>query len=691
MDKQGKSGITTIKGSTLPFGATVVDGGINFAITLGNVEKCTLNLYHRNTGKIVASIPLDEKYKTGNVFSVRIEPTSKLENSKLEFIETYKSEFIENSKTEFIKKNNLECKENSYQNEIFPELNMNLFDNLENISYSYHVNGKEVIDPYAKIIYGRESFGLCLTTEEKQKIRGGILTTDFDWQNDKLLQIPYSKLIIYKMNVRSFTKHESSNVKGKGTFSGIIEKLPYLKELGINCVQVMPIYDFNEIIELSPNSEYYRYIDFKKINERYQTKNKTSDKNYKINLWGYCEDNRYFAPKASFSSDPYYAVEELKTLIRTFHQNGMEFIMEMHFPYGTNPNLIQDCLRYWVAEYHVDGFKLTGEALPSILLATDPILSTTKLLATGWDISYIYGKDYAPTYKNLAEYNDVYSVIAKRLLKSDENQVKSFADRYKYNPGKSGVINYITNQDGFTLMDLYSYDIKHNEENGEKNADGMEYNYSWNCGEEGKSKKKKVNELRRKQIRNAFTTLFFSQGTPLLYAGDEFGNSQQGNNNAYCQDNEISWLNWNDLNEHNDIFQYVKTLIEFRKQHPILHMEQPLKNIDYLSCGFPDLSYHGTLVWYPDYTNYSRILGILLSGSYAKINRMENDNNFYIAYNMHWENHMFDLPNLPKGMQWHVVLDTNEVAMKEEGECTPLKNQQQYKIAARTIVIFIGK
>lgn len=673
MDKQGKTYITAVKGSTLPFGATIVDDGINFAISLGNAERCSINLYDINTKKRIASIPMDEKYKTGNVFSVLITAKSIDEKSTLEF--------AENSK--------LGKSENDCEDEFILELTWNPFENLESIAYSYQVNGKEMIDPYAKVIYGREAFGICLTSEEKQKLRGGFINTEFDWQNDKPLKIPFSNLIIYKMNVRSFTKHESANVKGKGTFVGIIEKIPYLKELGINCIQVMPVYDFNEIIEINPNSEYNRYFDFQKINVRYQNKNKTSDKNYKINLWGYCEDNQYFAPKASYCSDPYHSVEELKTLIRTLHQNDMEFIMEMHFPYGTNPCLIQDCLRYWVREYHVDGFKITGEAVPSILLATDPILSTAKLLTNGWDVSYIYGKDFTPTYKNLAEYNDVFSVIAKRLLKSDEGQVKAFADRFKYNPGKCGVINYITNQDGFTLMDLYSYDIKHNEVNGEKNSDGMEYNYSWNCGEEGKSNKKKVNDRRRKQIRNALATLFFSQGTPLLLAGDEFGNSQQGNNNAYCQDNEISWLNWNNQKENKDILQYVKKLIEFRRQHPILHMEQPLKNIDYISCGFPDLSFHGTSVWYPDYSIYSRMLGILLSGSYTKINRTENDNNFYIAFNMHWENHVFDLPNLPKGMQWHILFDTIESEMREE--VLPLTNQLQYKIAARTIVVFIGK
>ncbi len=613
MAAKSKIGFSKIKGTPIPLGVISINGWVNFAVSIPNEQECSLILYDRISGKMVESILLTGENKTGNVFSVRIKDTD-----------------------------------------------------LQGLSYRYQVKEKEFIDPYAKAVYGRETYGKSLSLEEKNHIRGGFPASDFDWQEEQALPLPYSELIIYKMNVRGFTKHVSSQVKDKGTFLGVIEKLSYLKELGINCVQVMPIYEYNEIIE------------YKGIGD-----------SCKVNYWGYSMDNSYFAPKASYAADPASVVQELKTMIKTLHQNGIEIIMEMNFINGTNPGFIQDCLRYWSLEYHIDGFKINSDIVASTLIAMDPILSKTKLLATGWNLGQIYEKDFVPKYKNLAEYNDGYSVDVKRFLKADEEQVESFASRIERNPDKCSVINYLTNQDGFTLMDLYSYDVKHNEANGENNKDGTEYNYSWNCGEEGITKKKKVLELRKKQIRNAFTALFFSQGAPMLLAGDEFCNSQFGNNNAYCQDNEISWLNWNLEKVNESTVTFVKNLIQIRKEHPILHMEYQFRNMDYISCGFPDLSFHGTKAWYPDFSHYSRMLGVMLSGNYVKINRKENDQNFYFAYNMHWEKHEFDLPKLPKGMLWHLLLDTAENT--NIADIQPIVNQKHYDVVARSVVVLIGK
>ena len=613
MATKNKTSFKTSKGTPIPMGVTIVSGGVNFAVSVPNEPECRLNLYNRSTGELKDSILLTENYKTGNVFSVII--------------------------------GNFEP---------------------QDFAYMYQVKGKEFMDPYAKVIYGRDNYGKLLTLEEKSHVRGGFVSLNYDWQEEKALQLPYSKLIIYKMNVRGFTKHVSSLVKDKGTFLGLLEKLPHLLELDINCVQLMPIYEYNEMIE------------FKGMGAA-----------CKMNYWGYSGENAYFAPKSSYATDPNNAVQELKTMINSLHKSGIEVIMEMNFTQGTNPGIIQDCLRYWSLEYHIDGFKLSGDRVPTTLLATDPILSKTKLLSLGWNVGDIYEKDFEPKYKNLAEYNNGYSVDVKRFLKADEEQVSPFASRLKQNPNKCSTVNYITNHDGFTMMDLYSYDVKHNEANGENNSDGAEYNYSWNCGEEGNTKKKKILDLRKKQIRNAFTALLFSQGTPLLLAGDEFCNTQFGNNNAYCQDNEISWLNWSLLKNNEDIFLFLKQLIQIRKEHPILHMEQQLRSMDYISCGFPDLSFHGIKAWYPDFSHYSRMLGVMLSGNYAKINRKDNDQNFYFIYNMHWDKHEFDLPKLPMGMQWFIRLDTAENA--NETQLQPIKNQRQYEVAARTIVVLIGK
>ncbi len=613
MTKKSKSGFIKERGVPLPLGVTIFHNWVNFAVSVPNEDKCRLNLYDRDKGTLVESIFLTEENRTGDVFSVRI-------------------------------KNN----------------------NLQELAYMYQIKDKEFIDPYAEIIYGRESYGKIISPEAKSNIRGGFNVSGFDWQGEKPLNIPYSDLIIYKLHVRGFTRHPSSGIEAKGTFHGIAEKIPYFHDLGINCVQLMPIYEYNEIIG-----------------------QKGMGGSDKINYWGYSSENAYFVPKAAYGADPGNVVQELKSMVYSLHRNGIEVIMEMNFTKGTKPGLIQDCLRHWILNYHIDGFRISSDPVPAAFLAADPILGRTKLLAESWDMEQIYPRDYLPGFKNLAQYNTAYSVVVKRFLRGDEEQVASFACRLKRNPDKCGVINYITNHDGFTLMDLYSYDVKHNERNRENNHDGEDYNYSWNCGAEGSTRIKKVLNLRKKQIRNAFVTLFFSQGTPLLLAGDEFGNSQAGNNNAYCQDNEISWLDWSLSDINKDIFNYVKQMIRLRKEHPILHMGNELRSMDYISCGFPDLSFHGTKAWYPDYNHYSRILGVMLSGNYVKINRKENDNSFYLAFNMHWEKHGFDLPNPPEGKQWHVLLNTE--AETNGTELQPLRNQRLYEAAARSVAVLISK
>ncbi len=613
MIKKSKSGLITAKGLISPLGVTVLKDGMNFAVAVPDSETCCLNLYEKNSGVLVESILLTKENRTGNVFSVLIK---------------------------------------------------NL--NLQEFSYMYQVKDKEFVDPYTKIVYGRETYGKVLSTETNSQIRGGFIAGDYDWKGEQPLNIPYSELIIYKLHVRGFTFHPSSDVEYKGTFLGITEKIPYLKELGINCVQLMPIYEYNEIMG-------QRGI--------------ASD--VKLNYWGYSNDNSYFAPKAAFSADPANAPRELKDMIASLHKNGIEVIMEMNFIKGTNPCLIQDCLRFWILEYRIDGFKLTSENVPATLLAMDPLLGKTKLIADGWDFEQIYPKDMQLAYKNLGEYNSGFSTDIKRFLRGDEEQVKGIVYRIKRNPDKCGVINYITNHDGFTLMDLNSYDVKHNEKNGEKNQDGADYNYSWNCGIEGNTRIRKVLNLRKKQIRNAFILLFLSQGVPLLLAGDEFGNSQWGNNNAYCQDNEISWLDWNLLNINKDIFNFVKQIIRLRLEHPILHREEELRSMDYISCGFPDISFHGIKSWFPDYNHYSRFLGVMLAGNYVKINRTENDQNFYLGFNMHWEKHGFDLPKLPTGRQWQVLYDTN--VSGDRLELPTLADQRFYEIAPRSVVVLMSK
>lgn len=543
-----------------------------------------------------------------------------------------------------------------------------LGDDFTNLEYCFEIDGKLFADPYGRVFRGREVWGDL--EGPLTPLKTPVIVTEFDWEDDRLPQIPYEECIFYRLHGRGFTKHSSSKVKDKGTFQGIQEKIPYLKELGVTTVELMPVNEFSEIVM----PEYVG-------GNPYGVDKPTG----RLNYWGY-GPGYLFAPKASYASgqdkDP---VREFKSLVKAFHKEGMELVVELYFTGKESPGSALDAVRFWVQEFHVDGIHLVGYP-PFELIGKDPYLSRIKLLAGAWDL-----EDRGEG-KHLGEYNDSFLVDMRRVLKGDEDQMKNLVLRTRRNPAEQGVIHYMANTNGFTMMDMVSYDTKHNQENGENNQDGNSYNYSWNCGVEGPTRRKKVVDLRKKQLRNAFLLLFLSQGTPLIMAGDEFGNSQTGNNNAYCQDNDISWLNWNLLKTNGYLFEFVRNVIAFRKAHPVFHMPTEPKNMDYLSCGFPDVSYHGVRAWCPEFENYRRQLGIFYWGKYGRRSDGTVDHNFYVAYNMHWEPHQFDLPNLPKEERWHVVFhtDKDEInGMYPRGE-EPLAEGRRYLIPPRTIVVFMG-
>ncbi len=407
----------------------------------------------------------------------------------------------------------------------------------------------------------------------------------------------------------------------------------------------------------------------------------------RLNYWGYT-GGYYYAPKASYSSGqrkrPVY---EFKTLVKELHRQGLELITELYFSGKESPSMALDIVRFWVKEYHVDGIHLVGYP-PTDLMGKDPYLRRVKLFATSW--SGVEGtKD-----KHLSQYNDGFLTDMRRVLKGDEDQMRPLIFRIGHNPKGFGTVNYMAHTNGFTMMDMVSFDRKHNEANGEDNRDGSDYNYSWNCGLEGISKKKKLTEIRQKQIRNAMTLLFLSQGTPLLLAGDEFGNSKFGNNNAYCQDNDTSWLNWNQQKTNRDIFEFARYIINFRRNHPIFHMEEEPLNMDYLACGHPDVSFHGEKAWRPEYENFRRQLGVLYCGEYEKKEDGSPDDYFYVMYNMHWEPHDFGPPRPPKGRRWHVAIDTSLSQINgfyEPGKEPLLEDQRKYTVDSRSVVVLIGK
>lgn len=532
--------------------------------------------------------------------------------------------------------------------------------------YNFRIDGKVVQDPYAQVLNGTCEFGA--EQESEHAVRCGIPTGKYDWEGDVRPGIPYEDAVMYNLHVRGFTKQKNSGVRHKGTFQGIIEKSDYLGRLGVNQIKLMPAYDFRELETVRGHVDYRSPSELPK----------------RMNYWGYTGGS-HFAPKCAYAatSNP---VKEFKDMVKAMHQRGIEVLMEFYFGEDINPRYVVDCLTHWVEEYHVDGFHILGNQTLSNLIAKDPLFSETKLLNIYFPVDEIYGEKHLPRFRTTAECNDGFMIDARRFLKGDEECLRSFTERMSRNPKGSGLINYITNHDGFTMHDMVSYEERHNEENGEQNRDGRMQNYSWNCGEEGMTRKKKILELRRKQMRNAFCMLLFSAATPMLLAGDEIENSQGGNNNPYCLDNETSWVDWRGWKSGKSaMFAFVKELIAFRKAHPVLHMEQQLQKTDSLSCGFPGFSCHGSRAWYGDFDGLSRQIGMMYCGKYAG-----TDEFLYIAYNMHWTEREFAIPHIPKDYQWKVAVDT-EVGVYQETEQPLLVNAKKAVVKPRTVMVFIGR
>ena len=562
----------TDKGRIYPLGASTVENGINFSIAVERGKKCELLLYKAGGRSPFWNIEMKEEPNHGMIRSIRLEGLKP-----------------------------------------------------EEWEYNFRIDGIECLDPYVKAVAGKNNWGEAL--EKKRIPRGRIVVDDYDWEGDMPLQIPYEEVVAYSLHVRGFTKHSSSKVKNKGTFSGVAEKIPYMIHLGINQIHLMPIYEFEE------NGKY---------------------KNY----WGY-GDAYWFAPKAAYAKSR-DQVKELKDLVKKCHQFGIEVVLNLPFEAGVSQSKIIECIHYYMLEFHVDGFIVNPYCAPFEELRKDPLLSNTKILRQ----------------------KDDFQDIMRRFLKGDEGMIDGVMWWMRHTTGNDGVFNYITSHTGFTLNDLVSYDKKHNELNGEKNQDGPDYNYSWNCGAEGPSRKKAVVDLRKNQIKNACMLLLFAQGMPCIHAGDEFLNSQKGNNNVYCQDNEIGWLNWSKEGEDHWLFQFVRDLIEFRKKHPVLHCKEELVGIDRVASGVPDISYHGESAWQVPSEISSRQLGIYYYGEAF------GDVSCFVAYNMHWLAHSFALPAMKKKKKWYLAVSTQKGVLKEE---VLLENQKEVIVDERTICIFIGK
>jgi isoamylase len=690
------AGYNVRPGKPFPFGATLVPGGINFSVFSSHATDCTLVLFEKGAREPTVEIPFPDEFGIGHVFSMIVFGLD-----------------------------------------------------VENVEYGYRMDGpfdpaaghrfdssRILMDPFARAIGGRDVWGREPDWSDPYQHRSRLVFDDFDWDDDRPLEIPMEDLIIYEAHLRGFTKHPSSGVKFPGTFGGLRQKIPYLKELGINCVELMPIYEFDEF-------EHSRRVP------------ETGE--LLMNYWGYSTVG-FFAPKAGYAATGKLGmqVDELKGLVKELHRAGIEVFLDVVFnhtaegnergPYisfrgidnktyymltpdghyynfsGTgntlncnNPvvrNTVLDCLRYWAAEYHIDGFRFDLAAIlgrdpqgaplpnPPLLetLAFDPILAKCKLIAEAWDAGGLYQVGSFPAYGRWAEWNGKYRDAARRFLKGEMGTAGEMAQRLQGSPdlywgrGSAASVNFITCHDGFTLADLVSYNWKHNEANGEDNNDGANDNNSWNCGCEGPTDDSEVNLLRTRQMKNAVAMLMVSQGVPMILMGDEVARSQQGNNNTYCHDTELNWLDWSLREKNRDLFSFFQKCIAFRKAHPALRNRSHHHGSDRAGSGYPDISWHGTRAWHADWSPSSLTLAFMLCGKHAKDCALEDDF-IYVAMNMHWEGHGFELPAPPDGRRWRVFANTGMPAPEDAwdlGAEPELSDQGHVFVGPRSVVILVG-
>jgi isoamylase len=691
------AGLDVRAGRLCPFGATLTPGGVNFAIFSRNATACTLVLYRRGEDEAFAELPFPSEFRIGDVYAMTV---FGLDHEEIEY---------------------------GYR-----------MAGPCDFAAGQHFDPNVVLlDPYAKVIGGRDVWGEEPDWNRKPQHRGRILQEDFDWQDDQPLEIPAEDLVIYEAHVRSFTQHPSSKVKKPGTYAGLKEKIPYLKQLGINCLELMPIFEFDEFENSSKNPA-------------------TGETRY--NYWGYSTFG-FFAPKAGYAATGPLGMQadEFKTLVKELHKAGIEVMLDVVFnhtaegdhrgpmisfrgldnktyymltPEGyyfnfsgcgntlncNNPvvrNFVLDCLRYWVSEYHIDGFRFDLAAIlgrdpvgiplanPPLVetLAGDPILGRCKLVAEAWDAGGLYQVGSFPAYGRWAEWNGKYRDTLRKFLKGDLGQVGDLSLRLQGSPdlyygrGTAASINFLTCHDGFTLRDMVSYNDKHNEANGENNNDGANDNNSWNCGWEGDSTDAAVNTLRQRQIKNAAALLAVSQGIPMILMGDEVGRTQRGNNNTYCHDNDLNWFDWRLVDENADLLRFFKTVIAMRHAHPVLRSRDHLHHADYVGCGLPDVSWHGTRAWQPDWSAGSRVLAFMLSGRHAKSGAAPDDD-IYVVANSHWDSLEFELPAPTAGRAWHVAVNTS---MPSPEDCFPqgteprLDNQHNIWLGGRSVMILVGR
>lgn len=671
------------------YGACVASNGVSFTINSHGATRCTLLLFKPQAPKPYARIPFPDSYRIGDTYSMLVYD---IKPDEFEYAFSFDGPY---------------------------EPAKGLLFNEENV----------LLDPYSRAVTGQRKWGEKPEGGKDFEYRARVVKSSFDWGNIKQLEQPFEDLVIYEIHVRGYTKDKSSGVSAPGTFAGLKDKIPYLKDLGINAVELMPIFEFDEM-------ESARVVDGVQL----------------YNYWGY-NTVSFFAPNTSyaFNEEHNHEGDELKSLIKALKENGIEVILDVVFNhtaegnemgpcfsfkgidnnvyYMLTPdahyynfsgcgnvmncnhpvvrNFIIDCLRHWAIEYRVDGFRFDLASIlgrdqngapmanPPILesLAFDPVLGKMKLIAEAWDAGGLYQVGSFPSWNRWAEWNGRYRDDMRSFLKGDDGMAGNAITRITgsrdlYSPesrGHKASVNFLTCHDGFTLYDLYSYNEKHNEKNGWNNTDGDNNGHSWNCGAEGETDDPNVNGLRRRLIKNAFAALLCSRGPAMFFAGDEFCNTQFGNNNAYCQDNIISWLDWGRLEKFKEIHDFVRHMIQFRKEHPILRkMTKPS------SCQFPEISVHNGTPFNASTDYKTKLIGIMYAGRNEE--DTEDDIVFY-CMNAYWEPLVMQLPVLPNGKHWHVDTNTNAEYFDGEDftEKTELLGVNTIRVPARTTIILVAE
>lgn len=524
----------------------------------------------------------------------------------------------------------------------------------KHLKYNYEINGKVFTDLYARKIIGREKWNDRARVSLDYAVCGGYEAEEFVWGDDFMPEVPRYKMVMYKLHVRGFSMDSGVRGKAKGTFRAVKAALLRLKALGVTTIEFMPVYEFEEIV--IPKKEKLPDYIISHIKKVTTEEEKEEQPEEKVNYWGYVPGN-YFAVKSSYSSTS-NASKEWKELIQEIHKCGMECVMEMYFDEQISQTFIIDVLRFWVNRYHVDGFHMLGTSVPITAVENDPILRRTKLFYTSFEPHLLEQKR---NYPHIFLYNDEYLYPARKLLSHIDGNLEEFLCQQRKQHDVQGFVNYITNNNGFTLLDLFSYSEKHNEANGEGNHDGLTWNYSSNCGIEGRTTRRYVNEVRERRMKNAIAVLMTAQGVPMILSGDEAGNSQDGNNNAYCQDNRIGWVNWKKAAKYGWLSDFISKIAQFRQQHPVLAMEKPVAFSDYNRKGFPDLSYHGDNAWISYLSGDRLSVGVMYCGAYAQREDGTPDQDIYVGYNFHTGIVKLALPRFTgKNKKWYLVMDTSQ-------------------------------